>query len=189
MQEPCMVRLWSTSDDQAVIVFNGLDCAIYVLQSEHGYGRSVGDPTRNDTFELVDQAQRVGSLSCGPGADVITARARPAFELAPDCPPWLTIARRATLRRAEKAPAVRVTVDVDKPATLSLRLADASGRVIGRRARIRLRAGRNRVTVELQRRAARRLAGRRVSTLRARAFAVAPFGDSTNRRARLRVGH
>jgi hypothetical protein len=82
-QEPILVRLWSSSDDQAVIVFNGLDCAIYVLASEHGYGRSVGDPTRSDTFELVDHD--VGEVSI-PWADVV---------------PW-RVARSALLLFAEK---------------------------------------------------------------------------------------
>jgi hypothetical protein len=78
-QEPLMVRLWSSSDDQAVIVFNGFDCAIYVLASEHGYGRSVGDPTRSDTFELIDHD--VGAVSI-PWADVVPWRvARPALLL------------------------------------------------------------------------------------------------------------
>lgn len=54
MSAPCTVRLWSRSDDQAVIVFSGHDCAIYVLASEIGYGRSVGDPTRGDQLELFD---------------------------------------------------------------------------------------------------------------------------------------
>jgi hypothetical protein len=79
VQEPCMVRLWSSSDDQAVVVLNGLDCAIYVLQSQHGYGRSVGDPTRSDTFELVDHD--VGAVSI-PWADIVPWRvARPALML------------------------------------------------------------------------------------------------------------
>lgn len=77
MHEPCMVRIWSPRDDQAVAVFNGFDCAIYVVQSEHGYGRSVGDPTRSDTFDLVDHD--VGSVSI-PWADVVPWRvARPAL--------------------------------------------------------------------------------------------------------------
>ncbi|HEX5059018.1 MAG TPA: hypothetical protein VFV99_06645, partial [Kofleriaceae bacterium] len=77
IQEPCMVRLWSSSDDQAIAVFNGHDCAIYVVASEHGYGRSVGDPTRPDTFELTDF--RAGPVSI-PWADVVPWRvARPAL--------------------------------------------------------------------------------------------------------------
>jgi hypothetical protein len=77
LQEPCMVRLWSSSDDQAVIVLNGFDCAIYVLQSEHGYGRTVGDPTRSDTFEIIDHD--VGAVSIA-WADLVPWRvARPAL--------------------------------------------------------------------------------------------------------------
>ncbi|HEY5946819.1 MAG TPA: hypothetical protein VIV40_15055 [Kofleriaceae bacterium] len=77
VQDPCILRLWSTSDDQAVVVLNGFDCAIYVVQSEHGYGRSVGDPTRNDTFQLVDHD--VGAIEI-PWSDVVPWRvARPAL--------------------------------------------------------------------------------------------------------------
>jgi hypothetical protein len=76
-QEPCMVRLWSTSGDQAVIVFNGFDCAIYVVHSEAGYGRSVGDPTRLGSFELTDHD--VGAIAI-PWADLVPWRiARPAL--------------------------------------------------------------------------------------------------------------
>ena len=75
--EPCMVRLWSPSDDQAVVVFTGLDCAIYVVHSIEGYGRSVGDPTRSDTFELVDHD--VGGVTI-PCADLVPWRVgRPAL--------------------------------------------------------------------------------------------------------------
>jgi hypothetical protein len=77
LHEPCMVRLWSSSDDQVVAVFNGFDCAIYVLTSEHGYGRSVGDPTRAGDFELVDHD--FGAVSI-PWADLVPWRvARPAL--------------------------------------------------------------------------------------------------------------
>lgn len=68
LQAPCAARLWSRRDDQAIIVFNGFDCAIYVLASEHGYGRTVGDPTRGDTFELVDHD--IGALVV-PWSDVV----------------------------------------------------------------------------------------------------------------------
>ncbi len=74
---PCSVRLWSSRDDQAVVVFNGPDCAIYVLASENGYGRSVGDPTRGDAFELHDHD--AGTMTI-PWADVVPWRvARPAL--------------------------------------------------------------------------------------------------------------
>jgi hypothetical protein len=77
MQEPCVLRLWSKSDDQAVIVFNGLECAIYVVASDEGYGRSVGDPTRDGSFELFDHD--VGALAI-PWADLVPWRAaRPAL--------------------------------------------------------------------------------------------------------------
>lgn len=76
-QEPCMVRLWSATDDQAVVVFNGLECAIYVLSSPHGYGRSVGDPTRTDAFELQDHD--VGMLTIAWADLVPWWVARPAL--------------------------------------------------------------------------------------------------------------
>jgi hypothetical protein len=77
MQEPCVVRLWSRSDDQAVVVFTGFECAIYVVESATGYGRSVGDPTRPGGFELVDHD--VGTIEI-PWADLVPWRvARPAL--------------------------------------------------------------------------------------------------------------
>ncbi len=81
--EPCLGRLWSSSDDQVVIVFNGQDCALYIVGSQHGYGTSVGDPTREGTFDLVDHD--VGAI---------------AIRWA-DCVPW-RVARPALLRFAER---------------------------------------------------------------------------------------
>jgi hypothetical protein len=80
--EPCVVRLWSRADDQAIAVLAGRDCALYVVQSEAGYGSSSGDPARADAFELVDHD--VGAISI-PGAH---------------CVAW-SIARAALLRFAE----------------------------------------------------------------------------------------
>jgi len=80
--EPCLVRLWSTGDDQVVAVFNGPDCALYIVGSQHGYGTSVGDPTRTGTFDLVD-----------PKVGAVTIRWA-------DCIPW-RVARPALLRFAE----------------------------------------------------------------------------------------
>jgi hypothetical protein len=80
--EPCLVRLWSRGDEQAVAVMNAGDCAVYVVQAPRGYGRSVGDPTRDDTFELVDH---------DVGRTVIPYA---------DCVPWRT-ARSALARFAE----------------------------------------------------------------------------------------
>jgi hypothetical protein len=81
--EPCLVRLWSPGDEQAVAAFSGLDCAIYIVHAANGYGRSVGDPTRNDTFEITDHD--VGPVSIPYG----------------DCVPW-RVARPALLRFAER---------------------------------------------------------------------------------------
>jgi hypothetical protein len=77
MQEPCVVRLWSSSDDQVVAVLNGFECAIYVVQAEQGYGRSVGDPTRSGSLAVTDH--RIGSLEVA-WADFVPWRvARPAL--------------------------------------------------------------------------------------------------------------
>ena len=74
---PVLFRLWSTGDDQVVAVCNGHDCALYIVGSQLGYGTSVGDPTRQGTFELVDHD--VGEVSI-PWADCIPWRvARPAL--------------------------------------------------------------------------------------------------------------
>lgn len=81
--DPCLVRVWSSSDQQAVVALDGLDCAIYVVASEEGYGRSVGDPTRDGTFDIEDHD--VGMVAI-PWAD---------------CIPW-RIAREALLRFVEK---------------------------------------------------------------------------------------
>jgi hypothetical protein len=81
--ESSLVRLWSTGDDQAVAAFNGPECAIYVVHSSSGYGRSVGDPTRTDAFELTDHD--VGHVSISYA----------------DCVPWKS-ARAALLRFAER---------------------------------------------------------------------------------------
>jgi hypothetical protein len=53
-QLPLAIRLWTAADDQVVGILNGPDCALYVVASEHGYGTTVGDPTRNESFELQD---------------------------------------------------------------------------------------------------------------------------------------
>ncbi len=81
-QIPLAVRLWSPADDQLVSVLNGPDCALYVVASAKGYGTSVGDPTRDDTFELLDHD--IGTMTVR-WADVV---------------PW-RVARSALLRFAE----------------------------------------------------------------------------------------
>lgn len=82
VSEPCLVRLWSTGDHQAVAVMSAPDVALYVLESAAGYGRSVGDPARTDVIDLVDHD--VG----------------PVHVEASDCVPW-KIARAALLRFAQ----------------------------------------------------------------------------------------
>ncbi len=59
--EPLLIRLWSAADEQVVAVMNGPECALYVVRGEHGYGTSIGDPTRTGTFDIVDQD--LGALS------------------------------------------------------------------------------------------------------------------------------
>jgi hypothetical protein len=71
MIAPCLVRVWGTSDQQAIAALNGLDAAVYVVASEQGYGRSVGDPTRTETFRIIDHD--VGAIDI-PWADVIPWR-------------------------------------------------------------------------------------------------------------------
>lgn len=83
LSSPLLLRLWSTGDDQAVAVCAGTDCALYVVSSAVGYGRSIGDPTRTDTFDLVDHD--VGPVQISGS----------------DCVPW-RIARPALLRFAER---------------------------------------------------------------------------------------
>jgi len=51
---PRTLRLWSPSDDQLFAVIYGDQCAIYVIESAHGYGTSTGDPSRPEAFDLVD---------------------------------------------------------------------------------------------------------------------------------------
>jgi hypothetical protein len=79
---PCLIRLWSVADDQVVCALNGPWAALYVVASTHGYGTSVGDPTRTDAFEIVDH-------------DV--ERLEVAWA---DCLPWRVV-RPALLRFAE----------------------------------------------------------------------------------------
>jgi hypothetical protein len=80
--EPCFARLWSMADDQVVVAFNGHDCALYVVESQHGYGTSVGEPLRTGTFDVLDH--ELGPI---------------AIRWA-DCVAW-RIARSALLRFAE----------------------------------------------------------------------------------------
>jgi hypothetical protein len=73
--QACLIRLWAPNDAQIVAVLNHLECALYVVRSEQGYGSSVGDPTRQETFELGDHD--VGTITV-PYSDCVpwhTARA------------------------------------------------------------------------------------------------------------------
>ena len=82
MEAPCLIRLWGTRDQQALAALNGPDTAVYVIESENGYGRSVGDPTRSEAFRIIDHD--VGPIDI-PWSDVI---------------PW-SVARSALLRFVE----------------------------------------------------------------------------------------
>ena len=80
---PCLVRLWSPSDDQVVIALAGASAALYVVSGQHGYGSSVGDVTRTDVFVVEDEDTG-------------------AFDVAwADCLPWRVV-RPALLRFAEE---------------------------------------------------------------------------------------
>lgn len=80
---PCLIRLWSVADDQLICALDGPWAAVYVVASTHGYGTSVGDPTRTDAFEIVDHD--AGALSIAWS----------------DCLPW-RIVRPALLKFAEQ---------------------------------------------------------------------------------------
>lgn len=75
--EPVLARLWSTADDQVVAVFNGGDVALHIVASHHGYGTSIGDPTRTDAFELEDHD--VGPIAIAWAHCVPWRLARPAL--------------------------------------------------------------------------------------------------------------
>lgn len=53
-EEPLMLRLWSSGDDQIVAVVWRDECALYVVESVDGYGTSEGNPTRKGGFEAKD---------------------------------------------------------------------------------------------------------------------------------------
>ncbi|HEY0481885.1 MAG TPA: hypothetical protein VGD37_30410 [Kofleriaceae bacterium] len=54
LDEPRVVRMWSSSDDQLVAVMWRELCALYVIESIEGYVTSTGDPQRSDAFEVLD---------------------------------------------------------------------------------------------------------------------------------------
>lgn len=75
--DPILVRLWSAADEQVVAMLNAAECALYVVRGEHGYGTSIGDPTRAGTFELLDQD--LGQVSVPWNHCVSWRLARPAL--------------------------------------------------------------------------------------------------------------
>lgn len=101
---PQTLRLWSPKDDQLFAVIYGDQCAIYVIESAAGYGTSAGDPTRTESFELVDGD--VGALTV-PWSD---------------CVPF-DAARVALLHFAETGELPGITLDGRIPVTI-LPLAD-----------------------------------------------------------------
>jgi hypothetical protein len=58
LDEPRILRVWSPSDDQLVAALWRDHCALYVLESPHGYATSTGDHTRSDSFEVLDHDGR-----------------------------------------------------------------------------------------------------------------------------------
>jgi hypothetical protein len=97
--EPCVLRLWSSADDQIVGVVNGLDCALYVVHSAHGYGTSIGDASRPGAFEL--DGHDLGTLA------VAWAQ----------CLPWRA-ARDALIRFAEHGDVGDIALDGSIPTQL-----------------------------------------------------------------------
>ena len=55
LDTPRMLRLWSAMDDQCVAVLAKNLAALYVVESLDGYGSSIGDRTRTESFEVIDQ--------------------------------------------------------------------------------------------------------------------------------------
>jgi hypothetical protein len=53
-EKPRMFRLWSTCDDQVVVVVWGERCALYVVESVDGYATTRGDRTQTETFSVAD---------------------------------------------------------------------------------------------------------------------------------------
>jgi hypothetical protein len=74
---PCLIRLWSVADDQVVCALNGPWAALYVVASTHGYGTSVGEATRDGSFELLDHD--VGSMTVAWANCLAWQIARPAL--------------------------------------------------------------------------------------------------------------
>ncbi len=68
-ETPKMVRLWSASDDQLVVVLWGGHCALYIIESADGYATSTGDQDRNDSFEVLDHE---GATLRVPWADCVS---------------------------------------------------------------------------------------------------------------------
>lgn len=79
---PRSLRMWSTTDDQVLAVIYGDQAAIYLVEGRDGYGTSTGDPTRTESFEIVDD---------DAGALVVPWA---------DCVPWAA-ARAALLQFAD----------------------------------------------------------------------------------------
>ncbi len=67
-EEPQMLRLWSTGDDQLVAFVWREDCAIYVVEAVEGYGTSEGDQMRTGGFAAKDHENQAFSV---PWADCI----------------------------------------------------------------------------------------------------------------------
>ncbi len=51
--QPRILRLWSSRDDQLVAAVWRDECALYVIEAVDGYATSTGDPQRTDSFEVI----------------------------------------------------------------------------------------------------------------------------------------
>lgn len=66
--EPRLLRVWSAMDDQCVAVLKGDACALYIVESLDGYGTSIGDHARTESFHVTDHE---GDPLTVPWADCI----------------------------------------------------------------------------------------------------------------------
>ena len=97
---PRMLRIWSVADDQVVAVIWRNECALYVVEAAAGYATSVGDKTRNDSFELRDHE---GAPLTVPWSDCVT---------------W-SVARAALIRFAEHGDlGARISIEGRIPSVL-----------------------------------------------------------------------
>jgi hypothetical protein len=94
-EQPRIVRIWSTRDDQLVAAISRDQCALYVIESTDGYATSTGDSQRTDSFEARDHD---GNPLVVPWADCvpwpIACRALVRFAAHGDLGPEITVEGR-----------------------------------------------------------------------------------------------